>query len=186
MWFNKIKWNIKILFKWKIIEVVEKEFNWRKFEIARRSPWVRLIITDWEKFLLTKEFRYEHNGYDYRLPGGKVFDTLDEFNRVINSNENIDNYAKHAAIDECLQETWLIVKSIEPITISKAWSTIERDLHYFLIKDFEENVKWQELEDGEDIGVEWKNKDELMELCLNWFINEDRSVWIIFKYLLKK
>ena len=140
---KEIYWNIKILFKWKIIEVIEKEVDGRKFEIARRSPWVRLIITDWKRVLLTKEFRHEHNGYDYRLPGGKVFDTLADFNKKIENNENIDDYAKTAAINECLQETWLIVKSIEPIIISRAWSTIERDLHYFLIKDFEESIEWQ-------------------------------------------
>ena len=178
--------NTKILFKWRIIEIVEKDVNWRKFEIARRSPWVRLIITDWERFLVSKEFRHEHNGYDYRLPGGKVFDTLEEFNKKIEDNENINEYAKNAAINECLQETWLVVKSIEPISVSKAWATIERDLHYFLVKDFEKSSKWQELEDGEDISVERKSKDELIELCLNWSINEDISVWIILKYLLKK
>ena len=30
---------------------------------------------------LSKEFRSELNGYDYRLPGGKVFDTLEEYEK---------------------------------------------------------------------------------------------------------
>ena len=76
-------WKETSLFRGKIIEVVEKDIEGRKFEIARRSPGVRIIIRDGNKILITKEYRYEHNSYDYRLPGGKVFDTLEEFNSKI-------------------------------------------------------------------------------------------------------
>ena len=53
----------------------------RVFELARRAPGVRLIICDRQNktILLTKEFRQELDGWDYRLPGGKVFDSLDEY-----------------------------------------------------------------------------------------------------------
>ena len=54
----------------------------RTFELARRAPGVRVIIPDHRaagKVLLTKEFRRELNGGTSRLPGGKVFDTLAEF-----------------------------------------------------------------------------------------------------------
>lgn len=174
----------KTLFKWRIIEVIEKDIDWRKFEIARRSPWVRLIIRDWNKILLTKEYRHEHDGYDYRLPGGKVFDTLEEFNEKIKANENINIYAEKAARNECKQETWLIPKEIEHIAISKAGATIERDLHYFLVNDFENNELWQELEDGEKITTEWKSLEEAKQLCLDWSIKEDRSVWILLRHIL--
>lgn len=174
----------KTLFKWRIIEVIEKDIDWRKFEIARRSPWIRLIIRDWNKILLTKEYRHEHDGYDYRLPGGKVFDTLEEFNEKINDNENINIYAEKAARNECKQETWLIPKGIEHITTSKAGATIERDLHYFLVNSFENNEWWQELEDGEKITTEWMSLEEAKQLCLDWSIKEDRSVWILLKHIL--
>jgi hypothetical protein len=71
-----------IVAKGKIFELVQLEQpDGRIFEVARRTPGVRLIIPDYatEKILLTKEFRRELNDFDYRLPGGKVFDTLDEF-----------------------------------------------------------------------------------------------------------
>ena len=61
-----------VVFQGKLIEVVhqlvkvgDKELTW---EIARRSPGVRLIICDQDKILLTKEFRREYDGFDYRLP----------------------------------------------------------------------------------------------------------------------
>lgn len=182
---NKPVEKINTVFKWKIIEVIEKEIDWRKFEIARRSPWVRLIITDKDKILLTKEFRHEHNKYDYRLPGGKVFDTLEEFIQKRENNEDIKTYAEKAAKNECQQETGLIPKSLEHITTSKAGATIEWDLLYFLIKDFEKSEKWQELEDWEDIATERKTREEVKKLCLDWSINEDRTVWILLKFLLQ-
>lgn len=172
------------LFKWRIIEVIEKDIDWRKFEIARRSPWVRIIIRDWNNILLTKEYRHEHNGYDYRLPGGKVFDTLEEFNEKIKDNENINTYAEKAAITECKQETWLIPVELKYITTSKAGATIERDLYYFLVNSFENNEWWQELEDGENITTERKSLEEVKKLCIDWSIKEDRSVWILLKYIL--
>jgi len=175
---------IKTLFKGKIIEVIEKDVAWRKFEIARRSPWVRIIIRDGNKILLTKEYRHEHNSYDYRLPGGKVFDTLEEFNEKSENNENIHIYAENAAKNECKQETWLISKSIKYLTKSKAWATIERDLYYFLVDDFVKNEWWQELEDWETITTEWKTLEEAKKLCLDWSVNEDRTVWILLKYIL--
>jgi len=49
------------------------------FETARRAPGVRLIIVRDGQMLITREFRNELDDYDYRLPGGKVFDTLDEY-----------------------------------------------------------------------------------------------------------
>ncbi|MFH1398767.1 MAG: hypothetical protein ABIG95_01515 [Candidatus Woesearchaeota archaeon] len=74
----------KKLYSGKIFEVLSqpmqagsKTFD---FEIVRRAPGIRLIILNDHKMLLTHEYRHELNGYDWRLPGGKVFDTLDEYN----------------------------------------------------------------------------------------------------------
>jgi 8-oxo-dGTP pyrophosphatase MutT (NUDIX family) len=63
---------------------------------------VRLIITDGDKILLTKEFRRELNQEDYRLPGGKVFDTLKEYNAY---RQNIEPSCLVAAKRECEEET---------------------------------------------------------------------------------
>jgi ADP-ribose pyrophosphatase len=183
---NQPRENTTTLFKGRIIEIIEKNIDGRTFEIARRSPGVRLIIREGNKILLTREYRHEHNTYDYRLPGGKVFDTLEEFNEKIQNNENINTYAEAAAKNECKQETGLRVKSIQPLTISKAWATVEWDLHYFLINDFAKNEKGQELEEGENIITEWKTLEEAKNLCLDGSVKEDRSVGILLKYLLNQ
>ena len=72
-----------ILVAGKILELVQFEVDIagkkKIFETARRAPGVRLIFERDGKILLSREYRRETASYDYRLPGGKVFDTLAEF-----------------------------------------------------------------------------------------------------------
>ena len=96
----------EIVYKWKIFEVVKQPMKVGEkrifFEIARRSPGVRLIIIKDDKMLITREFRSEINCYDYRLPGGKVFDTLDEYNEHLSAD--LLPFAIDAAKKECKEE----------------------------------------------------------------------------------
>ncbi len=174
----------EIIFQWKIIEVVQQtvEIGDKQLlrEIARRSPWVRLIVCDGDKILLTKEFRREIDGYDYRLPGGKVFDTLKEYNEHRN---DIESYALLWVKRECEEETWLIPQDISLYYISKIWATMERDLYYYVIAKFSHHEKGQQLELGENITVEWKTQEEIFALIKQWAMNEDRSVGVLMRYL---
>ena len=176
----------KIVFQGKIIQVVNQPMvlNNKKiiFEIARRSPGVRLIIRKDNKFLLTKEHRYETNDFDYRLPGGKVFDTLEEYKKTLNDKNNLMKYAKDAAKKECIQETGLKANKISYYKTSKAGATIESDLLYFLITDFTYNE--QKLEEGEIIKPEWKSVNEIKKLIINSKMKEDRSVGVFVQYLM--
>src|ERR1035437_4570891 len=95
----------EIRYKGKIFEVVSEpvEIDGKTFEFekVRRSPGVRLIIGDGQdNILLTREFRRELSRFDYRLPGGKVFDSLDEFNNFRQSKGDIIEKAKQAAFKE--------------------------------------------------------------------------------------
>ena len=106
----------KITHQGKMIEVVQKEIqrngeSWIQ-EFARRSPGVRLIIPKGDKIVLSKEFRHEINGYDYRLPGGKVFDSLSEYNSALQLNSDISEAAKNTAIKEAKEEAGIEVKDI--------------------------------------------------------------------------
>ena len=173
-----------IVYEWKIFEVVQQLVKiWDKeivFEIARRSPGVRLIICDGDKILLTKEYRKELKGYDYRLPGGKVFDILVDYNI---HKKNIKKYARIAAQRECEEETGLVIQDISLFYVSKAGATIERDLYYYVINKFTQHAKWQHVEHGEDIVVEWKNKKEILSLIKKWAMHEDRSVGVLLRFL---
>jgi 8-oxo-dGTP pyrophosphatase MutT (NUDIX family) len=174
----------EIVFQWKIIEVVQQtvkvEDKELLREIARRSPWVRLIICDSDKILITKEFRREVNTDDYRLPGGKVFDTLKEYNE---HRDDIKKYALLWVKRECEEETWLIPEDISLYHISKVWATMERDLYYYVITKFSHHEKGQQLELWENITVEWKTKEEILTIIKNWWMHEDRSVWVLLRYL---
>lgn len=174
----------KIVFQGKIVEVVHQlvkiEDKELVFEIARRSPGIRLIICDKHKILLTKEYRKELKWYDYRLPGGKVFDTLAEYNK---NKKNIKKYAIIAAKREGEEETGLIIQDPKLYYISKAWATVERDLYYYIVTKFKNHNKWQQLEHGEHIDVERKTKKEILFLIKTWAMHEDRSVGVLLRYL---
>ncbi|MFA6073376.1 MAG: NUDIX domain-containing protein [Candidatus Woesearchaeota archaeon] len=185
-----------ITYSGKIFEIVQQKRNIEgkqiTFEIARRSPGTRLLILrtiknekskKQEQLLLTKEYRRELNKYDYRLPGGKVFDTLLEYKNAIKTKEDLLLFATNAAKKECLEETGLDAKTLDLYKISKAGATIEWDLYYFIVKEFSKSK--QNLEIGEDITLEWKSFDEVKLLCREGEINEDRSVGVILNFLNK-
>ena len=172
---------MKIKYSGKIVEVVEKECGNRTFEMARRSPGVRALVVKDGKILLSREYRVEVDGYDYRLPGGKVFDRLEEFRS--HDKEDLIEYAQKAVIKEVKEEVGLLAKNPRLIKVSKAGATIVWDLYYFLITDFEKGQ--QALEEGEDITFDWYTLDQVEKLCLEDKIQEDRSVAILLKYILK-
>jgi 8-oxo-dGTP pyrophosphatase MutT (NUDIX family) len=176
-----------VVYEGKIFEVVKQSFKAGDkeivFETARRPPGTRIIIIKDRRILLTKEFRTEHNDYDYRLPGGKVFNTLEEYRKALKDKNDILPFAIGAAKKECLEETGIVANNLKYFQTAKAGATVEWDLLYFVVKDFKENKK-QKLETGEVIFPEWKTFEEVKELCLKNKIREDRTVGVLLKFLL--
>jgi 8-oxo-dGTP pyrophosphatase MutT (NUDIX family) len=174
-----------ITHKGNIIEVVQKEVevNGKKkvFEFARRSPGTRLIIPKGNTILLSKEFRSEINGYDYRLPGGKVYDTLDEYNTALFSGVDIHEAAKLGAIKEAKEEVGVEVKELSFLHTSVCGATVVWDLFYFVVNDFSETS--QDLEEGEDITFEFMDKEKVRKMCLDGSISEERSALVLLRYL---
>jgi len=175
----------KITHQGKIIEVIQKEVEhngkMQIFELARRSPGVRLVIPKGDEIILTKEFRHEVGGYDFRLPGGKVFDSLVEYNQALSQGFDINESAKEAAIKEAKEEAGILVKDFSFFHKSVCGATVNWDLFYFVVSDFEEVS--QELEDGEDITIELIHRDKVKEMCLSGEISEERSALVLLRYL---
>jgi 8-oxo-dGTP pyrophosphatase MutT (NUDIX family) len=175
----------KITHQGKIIEVVQKEVDQdgktTTFEFARRSPGTRLVIPKGDKVILTREFRHEIGGYDHRLPGGKVFNSLEEYNAALSSGADITEAAKQAAIREAHEEAGIEVKDVSFLHKSVCGATVVWDLFYFLVKDFVKTA--QHLEEGEDIRIEPVDREKAREMCLNGEINEERSALILLRYL---
>jgi len=183
-------WEEKVVYSGRNFEVIQQEYQvWEKvklFEIAKRAPWVRLFIVDSKenKILLSKEYRTELEEFDYRLPWWKVFDTPEQ--RQEADYSQIEKYAEKAALFECEEETGLIVKNLQLFWISHAWATVKWDLYYFLVDDFSVSEGGQKLWTWEVITTDWYSMKELIELCKNGNIKEDRSLWMIFKFLLER
>ena len=177
----------EVAYKGKIFEIIKQPMKADGksvvLEIARRSPGVRLIIIKDNQLLITKEFRTELNAYDYRLSGGKVFDTLEEYER--HRSQDMLPCALEAAKRECKEETGFIVKNINHFTTAHAGATVEWDLFYFIVNEFENSAKGQELEVGEVISIEWKTFEEVKELCKEGEIREDRTIGVLFKFFLR-
>lgn len=190
---NKLKSKIeseKIVYQGRIIEVVEQKVESgngnkeRIFEFARRSPGVRLIIpTPENKLLLTKEYRSELDDYDYRLPGGKVFDTLAEYNDFLASGKDIAEAAKRAAVKEGLEEVGIEIDRIDLFSVSKLGATMVWDLFYFLVTEYKGHAHGQQLEEGEDVEIVKVDLDEARKMCLDGRMQEERSVAILLRFL---
>ena len=178
----------KVLFQGKIIEVIERQLKVGdkelSFELARRSPGTRLIIpTPEDGFIMAREFRSEHETYDYRLPGGKVFDRLTDYNAFLKSGEDILEKAKAAAIKEAVEEVGIRVKDLEYFAVSKCGATIIWDLFFFLVNTYENIPGGQTLEHGENIDLLEVSRDEARTICLDGRMQEDRSAVLFLRYL---
>lgn len=179
--------NESIYKKGKLFELVyQEQSDGRVFEIARRAPGVRIIIANQseQRILLTKEFRRELNGWDYRLPGGKVFDSLDEYEAFRSADKDILVVAKKKASEESIEEAGIEVSDLELFKKSTLGATVEWDLFVFEAKEWRVAEAGQKLELGEQIETNnWFSYDEVREKALNGEIQEDRIALILLQWM---
>ncbi|MEK9160944.1 MAG: NUDIX domain-containing protein [Patescibacteria group bacterium] len=175
----------RIKYKGKILEIVEFDVTQGGkslvFECARRSPGVRLIIPKGDTILLSREERHEVGGYDYRLPGGKVFDTLEEYSAALESGKDIQAEAAEAAKREAREEVGIHVTDLSFFHKSVCGTTVVWDLFYFVANSFADTT--QELGEGEDIRVEAFDRETVKKMCLDGSIQEERSALLLLRYL---
>ena len=185
----------KILFSEGIFEFVSEEKNYDingenkkiKRTFVRRPPGIRAIILNSKnEILLSKEYRYELETFDYRLPGGKVFDDINDYRKSIDNNTILENVFKTVA-KEIKEEVGILIKNPELYTTSHAGASVVWDLYYFIVKDFEIIENGQELEESEIIdGFVWKNQEEIVKMCLEKQIHEERTIGVLLSYILKQ
>ncbi|MCA9355927.1 NUDIX domain-containing protein [Candidatus Nomurabacteria bacterium] len=158
-------------------------FEEKIFEKFVRAPGTRMLIKKDKKILLQEEYRTETNSIDWRLPGGKVLDTFEEYEKYLNINipeETIIISGKK----ELEEEVGLAAKNIKIIEKSVCGATVQWDLFYLLVEEFD-MVKNKENHETEDILChKWFTDKEVIEMCKNGSISEDRSVAVLLKYLL--
>ena len=170
-----------------IIEVLHQKMKIgnevRIFEKARRSPGVRIMIVENNRMLIIKEYRTELEDWDFRIPGGKVFDTLEDYKSALESGENMLKMAVEAAKKEVLEETGLVVENINYFrTSGTGGPTVEWDMFYFVADEFCESKNGQTLEPGENITCRWMDFEDVRKMCIDGSIKEDRTVANILRY----
>jgi ADP-ribose pyrophosphatase len=173
----------------KIFELVQTtQPDGRVFEKARRAPGVRLIIPDREsgKLLLTREFRTELNDWDYRLPGGKVFDSLLEFESFRSSGKDILEPATSKAKAEGLEEAGLDIAALELFRKSTLGATVEWDLYVFEVTEWSRAESGQQLEAGEQIEADaWFTYADVETMILEGQMQEERIALVLLQWLRK-
>jgi len=174
----------------KLFELVhETQPDGRVFEKARRAPGVRLIIVDRPKgtILLTKEFRKELGGWDYRLPGGKVFDSLGEYDAHRQSGAAILEAATKKAREEAVEEAGIDTKELTLFRKSTLGATVEWDLYVFEVGKWSLSEGGQQLEEGEMIeAVSWFGYEEVEAMIMRGDMQEDRIALILLQWIAKQ
>lgn len=178
----------QIVFRGKIFETVQiTQPDGRVFEVARRAPGVRLIIADKaaKKVLLTREHRWELNDWDYRLPGGKVFDTLADFETFRQSGKDIADAAAAKAQEEAAEEAGMQVDSVELYKKSMLGATVEWDLYIFEATQWQPHQDGQSLKEDERRGIDVQLYDyaEVKNMILGGQMQEERVALILLQWL---
>lgn len=179
----------EIVFSGKVFEVIHQPVKaGRKaftLEIARRAPGVRLIITDpgHTKFLITREHRRELEGWDQRLPGGKVFDRLTEYRQALTSGDDLEPHVLTAARREAEEEVGLKLHDPRHLGVSPCGATVKWDLYYVVCTKHEEIPGGAKPEPGEQITSEWQPAAEVERLCLSGELSEERSAMALLKFI---
>ena len=158
------------------------------YERAIRPPGTRMILRNSEgKILITKEHRNEIGGVDYRVPGGKVFNYLEEYLQVRGNDEALNKAAKTAGEREALEEAGVRkIEDLEIIKKSTAGATVEWDLYFMRGKISE--MGEQELDgDEKDHGIEigFYNDAQVLQMIKEGKINEERLVAVLMRELAK-
>jgi len=187
---NNARYGYYPIFNGKVGQVLQDE---KGREYYRRSPGVRAIIDTGSGLIISKEIRnYLDRKWDYRLPGGKVADTLLEY-LIFLKRDGEDNCGnepmiRDALIKELEEEVGItFVRYGEGVSLyhlSPSSASVEHDLYYFLIKKFEK-VKSKPEKDEVIKRLELPYR-KVWELIQNRRFSEDRTRAVLYEFLLKE
>lgn len=154
----------------------------RQLEFAERAPGVRAIIIRNDEILMIREFRIEHETWDYRLPGGKVYDRLPDY-LAAKHTCTIERDAELAVKRELREEVGIQPQEVKFLHKSVAGATVIWDLLYYEVSSFEICDEGASPEDDELIQMIWQSRDQVRDLCLTGAVMEDRTAAVLLRYL---
>ncbi len=155
-------------------------------EFVRRPPGVRLIIADvaQDRILLTSEFRRELRDWDWRLPGGKIFDSREAWQAYEQSGGDIIAAASAQGIKEAAEEAGMAV--VEPRFLQQMvdGATVEWDLYYFVATQWAERSQGPQPEAGEQFRESrWFDYSIVESMIADGEMHEARSALAVLQWL---
>ena len=184
-----------ILYSGKLIDVVSRTLRVVKsdskpfeysIEVARRPPGVRLIVLRDSRYLLLKEYRAELQGWDYRLAGGKVFESQEHHLAFLQTSAPIAERLAYTVSAEAKEELGIVVKASHFMRKSSAGATVDWDLYFFMIDGFEELESGPQPEGTELLTSEWHDADSVVHLIQSHQFSEDRSIGVLLQEMLRR
>lgn len=176
-----------IIARGKICQLVQwTQPDGQVFEAARRAPGARLIIADRAAgtVLLTREFRHELQAWDYRLPGGKVFDRLADYEAYLASGADMLAAAAEKAKGEGAEEAGVDIAAVELYRVSTLGATMVWDLYIFEATAWQPHADGQQLEVGEQIEADtWLPYTEAEAMILGGDMREERVALTLLQWL---
>ncbi|TXH77223.1 MAG: hypothetical protein E6Q88_01770 [Lysobacteraceae bacterium] len=153
-------------------------------EVARRPPGVRLLVKRDSRYLLLKEFRAELGRWDYRLAGGKVFESQSDHLDFLRSGEDLGRRLLAAATAEAREELGIAIESAHLFRKSSAGATVDWDLYFFEVDEFTPLESGPQPEATELLKAEWRTQEEVLQLIKDDLFSEDRSIGVFLQHML--
>ena len=129
-----------------------------------------IIITEDEKIVLIKQYRYPINKIIYELPGG-----------LIEQNEN----PMQAALREMQEETGYTSNNIELISTVAANPALQSTTAYFYLATNAVKTQKQNFDEFEELTIELVDKTTIKELLTNNALQHGVQVGAIYQALIK-
>lgn len=157
----------------------------KTFEKFVRSPGTRIIAVKDGKIYLQKEARIEQEGaFDWRLPGGKVVDTFEEYKQYFGKTIP-EEIILAAAQKELKEEAQLEAQKVSIFCKKTCGATVEWDLYYVVAENLSqiqhEHNEGEQIEEGK-----WFTFAEVKEMCENGSIDEGRTVGVLLPFIKEK
>ena len=156
-------------------------------------PGVSGIIDTGSGLIIQKEKReYLDKKWDYRLPGGKVADTLLEYLKFLEADDQegpgTGSLIRNALLKELGQEVGVTFvrygEGVYLYHVSPSSSSVEHDLYYFWIKKFKKvKAKPEKDEVIHPLEMPYGN---VWELLKDREFSEDRTRAVLYDFLLKE
>jgi len=155
----------------------------KTYEHFVRPPGTRIIAVRDGKIYLQKEYRSETKTFDWRLPGGKVIDTFEEYKQHLGKDIPMEIIIK-AGSRELLEEAKLAAEGMKLFKKSSCGASVEWDLYYIVAEGIEDASHAHD--EGEEIVEgKWCAPDEILAMCASGEIGEDRTVSALYQYIQK-